>query len=290
MFSPQENVSPFDVNMACDAGYDAIIPYTNVTLPDIKSLVQDAIFSRSLSNAKKTGIFICGKDASLALDMMDSAKQSMVPPFEVSVFPDPAGSFTTAAAMVACTEKTLKDKFNTTLKNKEIVIYGGKGIVGGISAVMCSEAGAHCKIIGYDGISNVQKKADEYKKRFGVNVTPADGSNDKLNSSYLPDAEIIFCAARAGTEVINNEQIKLAKNAMVIADVNAVPPAGINGVGLKDDDTKHSCGALSIGPLTSGDLKVKTQYKMFEKMCTTDKPLYLNFDEALNIAREILND
>ncbi len=290
MFSPQENVSPFDVNMACDAGYDAIIPYTNVTLPDIKSLVQDAIFSRSLSNAKKTGIFICGKDVSLALDMMDSAKKSMVPPFEVSVFPDPAGSFTTAAAMVACTEKTLKDKFNTTLKNKEIVIYGGKGIVGGISAVMCSEAGAHCKIIGYDGISNVQKKADEYKKRFGVDVTPADGSNDKLNSSYLPDAEIIFCAARAGTEVINNEQIKLAKNAMVISDVNAVPPAGINGVGLKDDDTKHSCGALSIGPLTSGDLKVKTQYKMFEKMCTTDKPLYLNFDEALNIAREILND
>ena len=290
MFSPQENVSPFDVNMACDAGYDAIIPYTNVTLPDIKSLVQDAIFSRSLSNAKKTGIFICGKDVSLALDMMDSAKQSMVPPFEVSVFPDPAGSFTTAAAMVACTEKTLRDKFNTSLKNKEIVIYGGKGIVGGISAVMCSEAGAHCKIIGYDGISNVQKKADEYKKRFGVNVTPADGSNDKLNSSYLPDAEIIFCAARAGTEVINNEQIKLAKNAMVIADVNAVPPAGISGVELKDDDTKHSCGALSIGPLTSGDLKVKTQYKMFEKMCTTDKPLYLNFDEALNIAREILND
>ena len=290
MFSPQENVSPFDVNMACDAGYDAIIPYTNVTLPDIKSLVQDAIFSRSLTNAKKTGIFICGKDVSLALDMMDSAKQSMVPPFEVSVFPDPAGSFTTAAAMVACTEKTLRDKFNTTLKNKEIVIYGGKGIVGGISAVMCSEAGAHCKIIGYDGISNVQKKADEYKKRFGVNVTPADGSNDKLNSSYLPDAEIIFCAARAGTEVINNEQIKLAKNAMVIADVNAVPPAGISGVELKDDDTKHSCGALSIGPLTSGDLKVKTQYKMFEKMCTTDKPLYLNFDEALNIAREILND
>tara|TARA_A100001388_G_C28691435_1_gene461528 strand:+ start:126 stop:1019 length:894 start_codon:yes stop_codon:yes gene_type:complete len=290
MFSPQENVSPFDVNMAYDAGYDAIIPYTNVTLPDIKSLVQDAIFSRSLSNAKKTGVFICGKDVSLALDMMDSAKQSMVPPFEVSVFPDPAGSFTTAAAMVACTEKTLKDKFNTTLKDKEIAIYGGKGIVGGISAVMCSEAGAHCKIIGYDGISNVQKKADEYKKRFGVDVTPADGSNDKLNSSYLPDAEIIFCAARAGTEVINNEQIKLAKNALVIADVNAVPPAGISGVKLKDDNTKHLCGALSIGPLTSGDLKVKTQYKMFEKMCTTDKPLYLNFDEALNIAREILND
>ena len=61
MISPQENVSPFDVNMACDAGYDLVIPYTNVNLTDVKALVQDAIFSRSVSNAKKTGVFICGK-------------------------------------------------------------------------------------------------------------------------------------------------------------------------------------------------------------------------------------
>ena len=51
---------------------------------------------------------------------------------------------------------------------------------------------------------------------------------------------------------------------------------------------KHPCGGLSIGPLTSGDIKVKTQYKMFEKMCATEKPLYLNFDEALKTSREIL--
>ena len=164
MFTPQENVSPFDVNMACDAGYDVVIPYSNVNLSDIKSLVQDTIFSRSVSNSKKTGIFICGKDASLALDMMNLAKKSMVPPFEVSVFPDPAGSFTTAAAMVACTEKTLKEKFNTTLDGKNIIIYGGKGIVGGISSVMCANAGANCKIIGYDGIENVKKNQKNIKK------------------------------------------------------------------------------------------------------------------------------
>ena len=75
---------------------------------------------------------------------------------------------------------------------------------------------------------------------------------------------------------------------MVLADVNAVPPAGLEGVGIKDDNQKHDCGGLSIGPLTSGDIKVKTQYKMFEKMCSTEKPLYLNFDEALKTAREIL--
>lgn len=289
MISPQGNVSPFDVNMACDAGYDLVIPYTNVNLTDVKGLVQDAIFSRSVKNAKKTGIFICGKDASLALDMMDMAKKSMVPPFEISVFPDPAGSFTTAAAMVACTEKTLKDKFDTDFKNKNIIIYGGKGIVGGISAIMCAKEGSKCTIVGYDGIANVEKKANEYKSRFNVEILPGDGSSDELNSSYLPDADIIFCAARAGTQVISKDQLSLAKNAKILADVNAVPPAGLEGVNLKDDDSEHECGALSIGPLTSGDIKVKTQYKMFEKMCSTEKPLYLNFAEALTTAREILD-
>ena len=134
----------------------------------------------------------------------------MVPPFEISVFPDPAGSFTTAAAMVACTEKTLKEKFNTDFKNKNIIIYGGKGIVGGISAIMCAKEGANCTIVGYDGINNVAKKSEEYKSRFNVDITPGDGSSDELNSSYLPEADIIFCAARAGTQVISLQQLNNA--------------------------------------------------------------------------------
>ena len=56
MISPQGNVSPFDVNMACDAGYDLVIPYTNVNLSDVKGLIQDAIFSRSVSDLTKLGV------------------------------------------------------------------------------------------------------------------------------------------------------------------------------------------------------------------------------------------
>ena len=113
MLTPLKHMSPFDVNMALDAGYDAAIPYTNVTIDDVTGLVQDAIFSRGPEGVKRTGMFIGGKRAIEALDMMDRAKKAMVPPFEISVFADPAGSFTTAAAMVACAKKTLKDKFKT---------------------------------------------------------------------------------------------------------------------------------------------------------------------------------
>ncbi|MGH6867880.1 MAG: methylene-tetrahydromethanopterin dehydrogenase N-terminal domain-containing protein [Methylocella sp.] len=108
MLTPLKHMSPFDVNMALDAGFDCVTPYTGVTLSDITSLVQDAMFSRSPRDAARTGVFIGGKDPLLALDMLDQLRKSLLKPFEISAFADPAGSFTTAAAMVACVEKILK--------------------------------------------------------------------------------------------------------------------------------------------------------------------------------------
>ena len=35
MLTPAKNVSPFDVNMALDAGWTAVVPYTHVELDDI---------------------------------------------------------------------------------------------------------------------------------------------------------------------------------------------------------------------------------------------------------------
>ena len=52
MATPLAHMSPFDVNMALDAGYDVTIPYTNVTVAEITGLVQDAMFSRSPRDAR----------------------------------------------------------------------------------------------------------------------------------------------------------------------------------------------------------------------------------------------
>ena len=72
MLTPLQHMSPFDVNMALDAGYDAVLPYANVTVEEITGLVQDAIFSRPPDAGVDTGIFIAGKDVSLALDVAAS--------------------------------------------------------------------------------------------------------------------------------------------------------------------------------------------------------------------------
>lgn len=105
MLSTLKHMSPFDVNMALDAGFDEVAVYTNVTIEEVTALVQDAMFSRAPAAALRTGLFFAGRDAVLALDMLESAKKALIKPFEVSLFADPYGSFTTASAMVACVER-----------------------------------------------------------------------------------------------------------------------------------------------------------------------------------------
>src|SRR5262249_32591604 len=162
-----KHMSPFDVNMALDAGFDAVLPYTAVTADEITGLVQDAIFSRPPKMGVKTAMFFGGKNAIMALDMLGVAKKALGPPFGMSFFADPAGSFTTAAAMVACVEKTLKEKKQRELKGLKIAVFGATGVVGFSAAVIAALEGADVTLVGYDGIKRVNEAAEQIKARFG---------------------------------------------------------------------------------------------------------------------------
>ena len=168
MLSPLRHVSPFDANVALDAGYDAVIPYGSVTLEEVTGLVQDAIFSRPPKLGRCTGIFFAGKDALLALEMMEHAKRAMVPPFRASLFADPAGSFTTAAAMVAHVGRLLKRTQDRTLAGLRVAVFGATGVVGFASAVIAALEGAEVTLVGHDGPARVTRAAGEIGRRFGV--------------------------------------------------------------------------------------------------------------------------
>ncbi len=289
MITPLKHVSPFDVNMAIDAGFDVVLPYGSVELSEVQGLVQDAIFSRGPGGAKRTGFFIGGRDLILALDMLDAAKGAMVPPFEVSVFADPAGSFTTAAAMVACVEKTLKQKFDAGLAGRTVVVFGATGVVGYASGVIAGGAGAKVTLVGYDGTARVKQDAEDAKARFDVELGYADGSSEQLKADLVRDAEVIFCAGRAGVQVIPAEQLAAATALQVAADINAVPPAGIEGLGVQDDGAPLAGSAgLGIGALTVGNVKYQVESGLFRRMIETDAPLYLDFRDAFVAARQIV--
>ena len=203
MLSPQKHMSPFDVNMAADAGYKVIVPYINVTLEEVTGLTQDAIFSRPPDSGVRTGIFIGGKDAILALDMMDAAKKALVPPFGLSTFADPAGSFTTAAAMVACVERVLRTKFNKGWKGTRVAVFGATGVVGFASSIIAALEGAQVTLVAHRGVDRVIKSAEVSKERFGVDLIPKSGETPEQKTAIIADAEVIFAAAAAGVRVIS---------------------------------------------------------------------------------------
>jgi methylene-tetrahydromethanopterin dehydrogenase len=288
MVTPTKHVSPFDVNMALDAGYDAVVTYTDVTLDEITALVQDAIFSRPPKFGVRTAMFFGGKNASVALDMLARAKNALVPPFAISLFADPAGSFTTAAAMVACVEKILKDKKHRTLEGLKIAVFGATGVVGFASAVIAAVQGSEVTLVGYDGIKRVSDAAQEIKRRFNVDVRAADGSDDSKKSTILAKSEAAFCAGRAGVAILSIAQLATAKQLLITADVNAVPPSGIEGLDMQangQEITSH--GTLGLGPLTIGNVKYRTEFGLFQKMIAVTKPVQFDFRDAFALAREI---
>ena len=288
MLAPQKHMSPFDVNMAADAGYKVIVPYINVALEEVGPLVQDAIFSRPPDYGVRTGFFMGGKDAILALDMMDAAAKAMVPPFQCSVFADPAGSFTTAAAMVACVERQLKQKFNRGWKGTKVAVFGATGVVGFASSIISALEGADVTLVAHRGVDRVVKSAAVSKERFGVDLKAVAGETEEQKRDIIANAEVIFAAAAAGVRVVSAEHMAGAKNLLVVADVNAVPPPGVDGMELFMDGEKlPNSNVLGIGPLAIGDVKYKTESGLFKQMLASKEPLALDFRHAFALARQL---
>jgi len=275
--------------MAVDAGYQTVVPYTGVELGEVAGLIQDAIFSRGPKGARATGAFIGGKSAELALEMLDAARRAMVPPFEISVFADPAGSFTTAAAMVAKVGKVLRERHGGDWRGRRVAVFGGTGVVAFAAAMIAAGEGAKATLVGYDGEARVKGLAQMAGKRFGIALEPADGSSEAAKARLLQDADIVLSAGPAGVMVLSAALLAEAKPMLVAADVNAVPPAGIAGLGAQDDGKPLAgTSAVGIGALAIGGVKYKVQAGLFRRMIETEKPLYLDFRDAFALAREIV--
>lgn len=288
LITAAKNASPFDVNMAIDAGFDQIMPYTNVTLSEVTGLTQDAIFSRSPSGIKRESIFVGGRDIDLAMDMLDAAKKAMFPPFQISAFADPSGAFTTAAAMVAKVEFHLKKHFQTSLEGKKVAVFGATGPVGGCVAVIAANLGAEAILVAHRSLDDVHIKAESYNQRYGTNMGYTNGATDAAKQVVLNNADVVLCAAAAGLRVVSANQIAQSKTLKVIADVNAVAPTGAEGVDVMYDGVViEGTQVVGIGALAIGNLKYTTQHNLLKQMLAAEKPCYLEFMAAFEMARSL---
>ena len=290
MITTAKNLSPFDVNMAYDAGWDKCVPYTEIEVDDVEGLVQDAIFSRP-PGINKTGIFVGGRDPHKAIDMLKICKKSLVPPFTLSAFADPSGAFTTAAGMIAKVEDALKNKFDQDFLGQKIVVFGGTGPVGCIAGILAASAGAKVVIMGRKK-EKCEELANFCKENYldsSANISGA--SNDEFDSQ-IAEVDIVLASGAAGIQLVSEEQLNIATSLKVAADVNAVPPSGVAGLDAMQDCkelTASTSGALGIGALAIGQVKYQAQSKLLKKMANSEEPIFLDFHDALELAREYVS-
>ena len=106
--------------------------------------------------------------------------------------------------------------------------------------------------------------------------------------AIIEDAEVIFAAAAAGVQVMGKADKEAAKNLLVVADVNAVPPPGVEGMDLfMDGAPLPDSNALGVGPLAIGDIKYKTESGLFKQMINSKEALSLDFRHAFTLARQL---
>ena len=290
MITTAKNLSPFDVNMAYDAGWDKCVPYTSIEVGEVEGLVQDAIFSRP-PGINKTGIFVGGRDPHEAIEMLNICKKSLVPPFTLSGFADPSGAFTTAAGMIAKVENALKIKFDKGFDGQKVVVFGGTGPVGCIAGILAASAGAEVIIMGRKK-EKCEELANFCKENYLESSSEISGASNDEFDSQITEIDVVLASRAAGIQLVSEDQLKIATNLKVAADVNAVPPSGVAGLDAMQDCTELSSsvsGAVGIGALAIGQVKYQAQSKLLKKMASADKPVFLDFNDALELAREYVS-
>lgn len=290
ILAPGDNASPFDVNMAADAGYDIIIPYNHIGAENIRDYIQDAIFSRPPGMHKYTGAFIGGWDVNLAAEMLACCRQALVPPFEISVFADPNGAYTTAAALTALVGRQLKIRENTDFTGLNIAIFGG-GPVGLCAGILMARQGGSVHLVRLTRPS-AQKQAEvsRFAARYDVELINLAGHDDEQKRAALESAHIAITTAKEGVQILSDKLLKTAQNLIVAADVNAVPPAGVEGIDPNDNGAGLAGlpDTAGIGALTIGNIKYKVQHSLFERMLNSDRALLLDFPDAYQLALELV--
>jgi hypothetical protein len=241
--------SVFDTVVAYDGGADRVAGYANVTPDNVGPLVDGTIFTRGGKDKQNTAIFVGGGDMTKGEALFAAVKKKFFGPFRVSAMLDSNGSNTTAAAGVALLEKAGK------LKGKKAVVLAGTGPVGMRAAAFFGKEGADVTVTSRSQ-ARAENAAKAIESRFGVKVTPVQAADDAARAQAVKDANVVFAAGAIGVQLLKALDWQNNPNIKMLADVNAQPPLGIEGVEATDK-AKDRSGKIVFGALGIGGLKLK---------------------------------
>jgi hypothetical protein len=246
------HASAFDRIVALDGGADEVLSYGGVTVDAVRELVHGAIFTRGPRDLRHTAIFIGGTDITVGENLLAAVRQTFFGPFSVSVMLDSNGSNTTAVAAV---HKIRQAIGSIGLEGRRAVITAGTGPVGMRAAGLLGRRGAMVAITSRkpDRLPSV---TDAIQKKFGTSVRPLVMPDRAQANAALEGAEIVLNTGPSGGCLVSRDAWWGREGLRVVADVNAVPPLGIEGIEVGDDGTDRD-GVAAFGAISIGNLKMK---------------------------------
>jgi len=250
--------SAFDQVVAYDSNVDNIISYGGITRDNVTPHVHGMIFTRGGKSLKNSAIFIGGSNVPASELVGNAVKKAFFGPVSVSVMLDPNGSNTTAAAIV---RKVMTDY---DVSGKKVIIIGS-GPVGQRAALFLLKEGASEVVITSRDITRSKAIVQQMKEAYGIDVTPGEGRNDESVAALIKDAHVAIAAGPAGVCVIPETAWSDSDNLEVIADVNAVPPQGVECLDVMDNGTEKS-GIRFYGAIAIGNFKMKVHRGAIESL------------------------
>jgi methylenetetrahydrofolate/methylenetetrahydromethanopterin dehydrogenase (NADP+) len=225
---PQPSV--FDQVVAYDAGADVVLSYGGVTPETVRDKVYGAIFTRGPKDLHRTAIFIGGSNVAMGERLLHEVRKHLLPQFglRVSVLLDANGANTTAAAAVRAAARHLD------LASTKAIVLASTGPVGQRAALLLARQGAHVRLGSRQAARSAGVAETIRTKIPNAKLEPvaADPSGDL--SAALADCTLVIAAGAAGALLLPRRTWQACQTLRVLIDLNAVPPAGIEGVGIAD--------------------------------------------------------
>jgi hypothetical protein len=286
-----KHASPFDIITTLDIFPDSrILKYENVTPEDAEKIVYDAMFPRGPEGAKHTKIFINGHDSELVDDVLERVKKSMFPPFELAVIVDPRGAYTTASAAVAKTMALSLAKGFGNLENKKVAILAGTGPVGQTAARLYASEKAEIILTSRSLQKAVSVATKINEDSDGERVRGVEAQAPEDVGKAIENSEIVLSAGAAGAELLFLQTLKeFGKKCRVVADINVIPPLGVQGLDSNDDGKEIIPNIFGVGALVIGKLKNKTEAALIRMAAEAPKGIF-SYKEAYAIAKKTLSE
>jgi methylenetetrahydrofolate/methylenetetrahydromethanopterin dehydrogenase (NADP+) len=273
------HASSFDAVVACDSGVEHLLQYPGVDVQNVVPLVHGAMFTRGGEKLSHTAIFIGGSNVTSSEAVLSKVCKTFFGPVRVSVMFDANGCNTTAAAAVVSAEKHVEFAGATAL------VIGGTGPVGLRVARLLGSAGCHVRLGSRD-----KARAQKGVHHVGEHVehrllTPVATASESDLAEAIRNVSMVFACGAAGVQLLGKTLLEQTESIKVAVDLNAVPPAGIEGIEVTDKG-RERFGCIAYGAIGVGGLKMKIHKAAITKLFDSND-LVLDADEIYALGKTL---